>query len=216
MGSGVAFGAMFLVLWMIRATQSGTLAQYVGLFEQPLYTANPTANETPVGSTAGSSPTNISIPTASPTLAGAGSVGAGVANSDLTDTSTGGILMVATRLAASWQTNERTRGLQSTGAKRRVDVRRRLRVSGGRDRSRHRQQPVEQRQCDRYRGAFANLVSAALSGSTTSTVPAVSSGSSSPATNPLASVPAQIMNSVSSTAANNISNYASWATGGVL
>jgi len=91
MGSGVAFGAMFLMLWLIRATQSGTLAQYIGLFEQPLNTANPTANETPVGSTAASSPTNISIPTASPTLAGAGSPGAGVANSDLTDTSTGGI-----------------------------------------------------------------------------------------------------------------------------
>ena len=81
MGSGVAFGAMFLMLWLIRATQSGTLAQYIGLFEQPLNTANPTANETPVGSTAASSPT----------VAGAGSPGAGVANSDLTDTSTGGI-----------------------------------------------------------------------------------------------------------------------------
>jgi hypothetical protein len=83
--SGVYFGLLLIAVWVINATINKTLSQYVGLFHQPLNTANPVPASSSTASNALSalnSASSLLGGTGAKNLIGAGTNAASLANSD--------------------------------------------------------------------------------------------------------------------------------------
>jgi hypothetical protein len=81
------FGLSILGAWLIRAVSDGNFGKYISMFSGGFAIPTATSN---AGAVQGTSST-LSIPTLSPSLAGSGTVGSSAANSDILDTSFGGV-----------------------------------------------------------------------------------------------------------------------------
>lgn len=89
MKSSLIVGALFLA-YVFYVAAKGTLPNYLAIFMGTV-TPGPAVGTAAAQASGATGLSSVPLPTESTSLAGSGTVGAGVANSDITDTSFGSI-----------------------------------------------------------------------------------------------------------------------------